>query len=1369
MIKFNKNNGTIEPFTIILSNRNQDHLGEIVNTEAVNYTGNFNSADELSFTVNKIMNGREERLWDEIYDLRLIYIKELNEYFEISVSFTDQTYLVKTITAKSLCEAELSQTMLYDIEINTETDIDRPDYKVAKFWTTSTDKQSSEYKNTILYRVLEKVPAYSVKHVDSTLVNLQRVFTINGKSVYDWLVGDCATEFNCLVKFDSTDRTISFYDLYTTCPVCHSRGMFNDKCTHILTAEEIEKYNIRDKEPGDECGNKELNYLGEDTTIYVSTENLTDSIQFQTDIDSVKNCFRLNAGDDDMTAAVVNINPNGSQYIYNFSNESLRDMPNVLVDALKEYKKLYDEYNSHKNFPITLQSYTYYEPYEDIYVTRNYNDLVDKYNIDDRYYHAKDEDLIRIENPIDGYVKLMQHIYQCYDFYSYLESSMMPTVQFDTISARTEANKLNANNMGTVISLSSFSDHTTSDTVNSALINYAKVFVKTGFVKVEIDQANSSYEYNSNTGYGRWYGRFKISDYSLNDDDSDKVAYSSYLGFSVNDNYDTFIKQKIMKKISATDNNDNQVSLYQLFEIKDSDYKNPINFKNALRFYSLNRLNAFKDAAEAVLGVLQEAKQAKKGALLYDDFYLPYYYKFKACESEYNARSNELKIIANYTSGYLSSGVLYDLLQIRGNVQGILNIKDFLDDYSNKANQNHYAQYPLDKNFVEYDLYKLLTTYIRQDEYNNSNYISTGLSNNDMFQVAQMFYDAAYEELIKSSNYQHSISANLYNLLALDEFKPLIDKFELGNWIRVQLDGTVYRLRLISYSINFDDPNYINTQFSDLTATALGYNDLQSILNQAHSMAGSYGAVTRQAELGKLANDDLDKWVKTGLNSAKTRIMNNDAEEIEITNVGITARTFNDETDTYDDEQLRITHNVLAFTEDNWETVSTALGKFTLTHHIPHSSDTTPVVEESYGLVSQAVLSGWVVGTHIESSDIISSHIQNPGNTNYINFETSTDRYSDFIHVGDGFRIDKAGNFSTSGGHFSNLIDSNYLDLNDSSVPYSYFLKCGDKFFVEKQTGTIKSYSGHFQNIGDTCYIDFGSLSNDSDIDSLAEDELIDSDLILIDEDSDYDYFICCGDNFNVTKQGIITAKAGKIGCFTLNSTSLYTSSNISINTGNSIGLSNSPFTRSMLVTYELEDNGSSTVGSISSHYVDVNNLVFAIGSSFGVTTSGQVYGNDCSFDKIFTRDVTTNTVSADRLSSLQLKTEYIYTDDALGLRIQNLQIFNNGIIQKYNDASKHLVWSDELSDSIDGVIETIESSLTNISAQSGTFTDLINVGSTSGWHSQIQPSVVGVSYGNQYMLCLNPFGDRGSGLYCSDSNGHTLWYVNSSGFHSVS
>ena len=506
MIQFNKNNNMIEPFTIILTNRNQEFLGEIVNTSNMNFTGNFNAADELSFDVHKIVDGYTEVLWDEIYDLRLVFLKELNEYFEINVSMLDSDSLTKTITAKSLCEAELSQTMLYDIEINTETDIEREDYVVAKFWTNVTDPQSKEYKSTILYRVLEKVPAYRVDHVDSTLVNLQRVFSISGKSVYDWLVNDCATEFNCLVKFDSTNRTISFYDLYVTCPVCHARGLFNDICTHILTRDDVEKYGvnglINGHGIGDQCGYTDLNYYGTDTTILVSTENLTDEIHYETDIDSVKNCFRLVAGDDDMTAAVININPNGSQYIYNFSSESLKDMPDILTQAISDYNKLYEEYKYRKVYNITG--------------TANYKMLVRKYNDSHRYPASHDEALLSIiPKSIKGYIDVMKYIYEAMDFYSYLESSMMPTVEITLVNASTEAEKLTTTNLGGVVSLSSYSKNTMPATVENAILNLAKVHVKTGFVKVEINTSSSVYTYDSEGKITNWQGTFLVTNYCL--------------------------------------------------------------------------------------------------------------------------------------------------------------------------------------------------------------------------------------------------------------------------------------------------------------------------------------------------------------------------------------------------------------------------------------------------------------------------------------------------------------------------------------------------------------------------------------------------------------------------------------------------------------------------------------------------------------------------------------------------------------------------------------------------------------------------------------------------------------------------------------
>lgn len=1380
MIKFNKNNNMIIPFTILLANRNQDILGEIVNASGVNFTGNLNTADELSFTVNKTLNGYDEVLWDEIYDLRLIYIKELNEYFQIAVSFTDQTYLTKTITATSLCEAELSQTMLYDIEINTELDISRDDYKVAKFWTSSTDPE--DVKATILYRVLEKVPAYSVKYVDPSLVDLQRVFTISGKSVYDWLVNDCATEFNCLVKFDSTDRTISFYDLYTYCPVCHTRGIFNDHCTHIITADDIKKYGrngmLNGKQAGDMCGNENLTYYGNDTTILVSTENLTDEIKFDTDIDAVKNSFRLVAGDDDMTAAVVNINPSGSQYIYNFSPESLNDMPDVLVDAIKEYNTLYDSYkNIHEYYPTLKRrtyeytDYTQYDgrrkEYETITYSYNYNDLVKKYKVS--YKAAREDDLLEIPGTIVGYPALMQYIYQCYDFYSYLESSMMPKLEIGQTSASEEASKLNRTNMGDTVSLSSFSASTTVETVNSAIINYAKSFVKVGFVDVDIEEVTyvpGSVEKRSGEEVvtpGVWRGRFVISDYSLDEKDEDKIAYApsknGYLTFNINKDYETYIIQKIQKKI-AKDVEENE-EFTNLLMINDTDV-----FHDNICLYSFNRIKSFKDSLEAVLGIMQEANIAldpkdQKSSIkaeLYDKFYKPFLMKFRMCEEEMNLRSNELKIIARYSNNSMRSGTLYDLLSMAEDTHRDLDLKKFLDKKSKEYNENNYilikatpkmtsntlpegtvsashshnnyyqpfyafneyiaddkytwattqslpqwicykfdspvlikklvtyhrneqniravskftfqgsndgtswktigtceipektahyrAEFDFSKNKKEYlyyrlnvtenfnnstgtgcgfaeielykpkylddeiDLYKLLTTYIRQDEYSNTNYISTGLKNDELFKMAQMFYEAATEELLKSSTYQHSISANLYNLLALDEFKPIVNSFELGNWIRVMTDNQLYRLRLISYSVNFDDPTSLNTEFSDVTITGVGYNDLQSILNQANNMATSYPSVTRQAELGKLAKTNINEWVEKGFNSAKSRIMNNDNEEIEINNVGLTAKTFNDITGEYDPQQLRLTHNVLAYTKDNWETISTALGLVTFTYYEPHVSSTTPIEKDLYGLVAEAVMAGWVVGSTIIGSNIIGGHVQNAGNTAYLDFYNNSwkdpdgHKYDDFLHVQDGstlFRITKKGNFITTGGHFSDPNDDVYLDLvpypnpnpESGSPYYDYYLKIQDIFSVKKSDGTIMSKGGHFQNADNSNYVDLGN---------------------------DF-YFLKCNDwdVFSVTKDGYLTSTSGYIGGFHISNSYISSTQQLNRVTDVDITLSLKDFVRNMYLTTPIIEN--ERVVSIETREESVNGLRFAVGSYFGVKNNGDIYGDNLKVHDIYNQD----------------------------------------------------------------------------------------------------------------------------------------------------
>lgn len=1072
MIDLSFDNGTVEQFTLVLSQRDYTHLGQISNIKGLKFKANLNGANELSFDVYKELDGHEEILWDDIYDLRLVWIPELDEYFEIDVESTDQVYVVKTVTGRSLCESELSQTYLHDIEINTADDIAREDYDAnypTVFYRPLPDPSASDYEKlksaSLLHRIMDKVPAYSIGHVDETLMNLQRVFSISDTTLYDFMTGECSEQFNCLFQFDSATRTISAYDLETTC--------HNDYCPYYLNTNH-EYYSgdkhlryrgfYNDKCPI--CGSTNISYFGEDTTVFVSTENLTDEVKFDTDVASLKNCFRLEAGDDNMTAAVINSNPNGTRYIYEFNEESKKDMPEELVNLIDSYDVLYDEYNNTKNMNLgfdpadpkgtenpsalgwyenvngeyVITSDTSVVPNKAYYIfnqslINQYNAICNKYN--NTSFYKMGTPWSPIVTPVIGYKRLIPHYYNGIDFYQYLKSSMMPIIEIEQRDVNEELVHL-LNNLDSTIGMST--QPTVQATVESAITNICKLYVNTGLYKIKVNTTSWS-----SSSWTTWRGTITLT--SFEDDSITKT--SDVIPLTLSTDFATFMDQKISKYIKRSKES---TELYDVLKITDIN-----TFKNELKKYSAVRLQSFHDALAAVLGILVEAGQGnaafskvstpsgnpkskgwyeivsgsyvltndttvvsgktyyQRNAVLYDSFYTPYYNKLVATETELNTRNQEIEIvngIQDANGNSTKKGVLQYIMDSIIKVQTALNFKEYVNSESGS-----------------YELYNIYTTYIRENTYSNSNYISDDLNNDQLFENAGRFLELAKDELHKSATYQHSITSNLNNLMAINEFKPLLDKFNLGNWIRVKEDENIYRLRLISYSIDFDNISKLNTEFSDVTITADGLNDVMSIMKQASSMASTYSYTQQQAEQGSdVKVNYIDDWLANGLNSALVRINNNDDEDISVDNTGILARSYDDVADTHSPEQLRITHNVIAFTDDNWQSVKTALGKFDMTHH-PVNADgvnksTTPITYSEYGLVANAVLAGWIVSSYMESSTVIASHIQNVGNGNYMDLgsNTTNEDLKYFLKSGSNFTVDKSGNLSCNNAKVSGIL-----------------------------------------------------------------------------------------------------------------------------------------------------------------------------------------------------------------------------------------------------------------------------------------------------------------------------------------------------------
>ena len=840
MMQFDSENN-MQEFTFVLSTRGHKHLGQLFNVHEPVGSVNFNAANEIAFTVYKYSDyesGTQEPLWDEITDFKYVWVKELNEYYEITVELNDEESIYKSITGMSACECELSQNYVYGLEVNTELDISRSDYKNPTIFY-----KSENPKESLLHRVFSYAPHYTIKHVDTSLVNIQRTFSIDDADIYSCLVDTIAPEIGCIFIFDTVDRSVSVYDLKTVCNDCGERGDFSDACP--------------------KCGSTDLKYYGEDTTVLIDTENLANNITFTTDTESVKNCFKLEAGDDNMTAAVVNLNPSGTPYIYYFSEDMKHDMSDELVEKLNGYDELHKSYESE-------------------------------------------------------YSELMSEQYECIDKIVYYTSEMMPTREDAPTDATKEAAKLTEENLSPV-GLTSVTTSTSTTTVNSALKNYAKVYVKSGYFKIEINEGEFVYEGEDTDGnhYGYWYGSFKITNYS----DEEDTAISPTIKVKVYDLYQTFIEQKIAKKIKDEDEEDG--SVFDVLSIKDLD-----DFTEAIKLYCLNRLTSFYDAIQGVLDIMIEQDQANEFADLYETIYVPYRNKLNACQTEIDAREVTIK-------GY----------------------EDRFDVAEKRQSEIHLA---LDfEAYIGEELYKEFCAFKREQTYSNENYISDGLDNDEIFERAKEFIDVAKKELIKSGENQHSISGSLNDMLSMEEFSPLKDKFKIGNFIRIRIDNNLYRLRLIGYQIQFNEdgnPN-VDVEFSDVTKIRDGVTDMQSILNQVTSMSSSYDSFKNQVIGSQDSIEQVSSWIKDGLDLTNTKIVSTAKnQDIVYNKNGILVRSYDDITETYSPEQLKIVNSTIAITDDDWKTVKTAVGKFNYIDPISGEKKT------GYGINSEVLVGNLMIG-----------------------------------------------------------------------------------------------------------------------------------------------------------------------------------------------------------------------------------------------------------------------------------------------------------------------------------------------------------------------------------------------------------------------
>lgn len=377
------------PPRLILCQTNREKIGELPAYD-IQLNAKWNAYSELSFTINRMYNDiltgetKVHPLFDLAEGLRKVYVEGFG-YFTIQDPDTEYS---DNETKKLSCfsiEYETGQKYLDNFFINTGEDEsvevtywasklgndyfnkDKMYEKVTnndeydefrKYYTKSYDSEVDSYsyeqiaiKNgddfsekidnlyvqawpniqfynkttpelSLLDLIFKKIPEWKIAHVDSSLWKQERKFEEDRVAVYDFLMNDICDTFKCVIEWDTEKMEVSVYE---------------------------------EEEDGiTEDGNIQTDF---DTNVFISRDNLANSINIRYSTDDIKTKLKV-VGGDDLDIREVNL---GQNYILNLDyyhtpewmgqevydkyttyKELLEDNEPVYEDLMKKWVKVYN-------------------------------------------------------------------------------------------------------------------------------------------------------------------------------------------------------------------------------------------------------------------------------------------------------------------------------------------------------------------------------------------------------------------------------------------------------------------------------------------------------------------------------------------------------------------------------------------------------------------------------------------------------------------------------------------------------------------------------------------------------------------------------------------------------------------------------------------------------------------------------------------------------------------------------------------------------------------------------------------------------------------------------------------------------------------
>lgn len=334
----------------------------------------------------------------------------------------------------------------------------------------------------------------------------------------------------------------------------------------------------------------------------------------------------------------------------------------------------------------------------------------------------------------------------------------------------------------------------------------------------------------------------------------------------------------------------------------------------------------------------------------------------------------------------------------------------------------------------------------------------------EKFEQMRTLYNRALSQMQKVSQPTQEFDIDVENFLFAKGFEYFSEQLQVGSLINVELDNDdIAELFLSTITVNYDDCTLSMTfgnRFNRFDPKSLFENALGDIQKSANTL--SYVKdILYPIKSGEF--NQMKEYIENSRTLTKKLALSASDQEILIDDTGYTGRKKAGDGG-YDDRQVKLTHNLLVFTDDGWDSCKVAVGEIVL-----------PDGSTAYGINTQYLIGDVILGNNLQikdsnGNDLLSvvdgkinssvsnavdgihtemTEIQQTANNVSILVSGFTDQNGDLIvdHVttstgytfnADGLRIIKSGeeieNLITHNGMYVNRGSDNLLTVNNTGV-----------------------------------------------------------------------------------------------------------------------------------------------------------------------------------------------------------------------------------------------------------------------------------------------------------------------------------------------